>query len=113
MTHFCDLLTGILSTDLKNVSIDIQSSVVLQCRVAGYEHLLSTGSNLIEWRFKDHILSFTDKYFISVVISSCPPYGVCLTSHLIISSPNRNDVGSYTCAFEDLTQTITLIEGKL
>ena len=107
----CDLLTGILSTEQNTVLIDMLSSVVLQCRVAGYAHLLSTDSNLIEWRFNSQKIFTSDKYFISIGTSSCPPYGMCRTSLITIRMINSNDVGNYTCAFEDLKLTIGLLEG--
>ena len=108
----CDL-TGILGTEQNTVLIDMLSSVVLQCRVAGYAHILSTDPNLIEWRFNDQNIFTSNKYFISIGTSSCRPYGVCRTSHLIISNLTSNDVGKYTCAFESFTKKITLLESKL
>ena len=93
--------------------MDMQSSVVLQCQVAGYADLLSTDPNLIEWKFNDQKISTSNKYSISIATTTCPPYGMCRTSHLNISKPTNNDVGKYTCAFESLTKTITLLESKL
>ena len=105
--HAHTYLTGILRAVEETISIDGQSSVSPQCRLAGYVDLLSADANLIEWTFGGQRILPGGENLITVGLSSCE-YGTCITSLLRIPNPDSSDVGAYTCSFGDLSQTVTL-----
>jgi len=111
--HVHTLLTGILTAVEESISIDGQSTVSPQCRLAGYVDLLSNDANLIEWKFGGQRILPGGENLITAGRSSCE-YGTCITSLLIITDPDSSDLGAYTCSFENLSQTVTLTseEGK-
>ena len=99
-----------LYAEERSVSID-SNLVLLECILAGE----FSGSGNIQWSYNGQILRDGDKYQVFTANNIDCTYGKCHRSQLQIRQANANDVGTYTCTFEDMSEDITLmnVTGKL
>ena len=103
--------TGLLFAVENKMSIEGLDEITLECTLAGYVEQLTISEDLIRWTFDGQPLTTDSDYFISVGSRECSPYGICSLSFLRIRNLGNNDLGNYVCSFENLSQTITLLEG--
>ena len=105
-----NLFPVVLYPEERSVSID-SDLVLLECILAGE----FSGSGDIQWSSNDQQLRDDDKYQVFTSNNVDCTYGKCHRSQLQIRQANANDVGTYTCTFEDMSEDITVINvtGKL
>ena len=114
MATFLNVYAGLLTAEENEIySSDITTDdVTLTCTLAGHLDDDDIETDLIKWTFNGtQLATDTNKYVISISRSNCPPYGLCALGILTIKDPSDSDFGEYMCSFEDMSQTITLIEG--
>ena len=97
--------SALLYPEERSVSID-SSLVLLECILAG-EFL---GNGKIQWSYNGQTITPGDKY---QVLSIDCTYGKCHHYQLQIRQANANDVGTYTCSFENMSKDITVVTSKL
>ena len=86
------------------MSID-SNLVLLECILAGE----FSGSGNIQWSYNGQLLRDGDKYQVFTANNVDCTYGKCHRSQLQIRQANANDVGTYTCSFEDMSEDITVM----
>ena len=98
----------VLYADEKIVNI-VSNFVLLECILAGE----FSGNGNIEWLYNSQLLRQGDKYQVFTADNvGCTYYGKCHRSQLQIRPANANDVGTYTCSFEDMSEDITVVTSK-
>ena len=86
------------------MSID-SNLVLLGCILAGE----FSGNGNIQWSYNGQTIIPSDKYQVFTVNNIDCTYGKCHRSQLQIRQANANDVGTYTCSFEDMSEDITVM----
>ena len=66
----------------------------------------------IQWFFNGEMLMIAEKYTIFHSSDAVCTYGTCRHSQLLIRLPNANDVGAYTCSYENLSERISVVTSK-
>jgi hypothetical protein len=83
----------------------LEELVFLECILAGY----IPGNKDIQWFFNGEMLRNSEKYTIFDSSDTVCTYGTCQHSPLLIRLPNANDVGTYTCSYENLSERISVV----
>ena len=103
---FSPSLSVILYPNMKTVLLE--EVVFLECILAGY----IPGNKDIQWFFNGEMLRNSEKYTIFDSSDAVCAYGTCRHSQLLIRLPNANDVGTYTCSYENLSERISVVTSK-